>query len=141
MPLFYGTGIESRDDQEHPPPTVSFDLLGTLTSQSGNNGSSNIILTPELQFARCMSNRYRSEAFSRCISCTRRWAGDTCRFQNVRILLRDVNRIVQTISFTGEHSTRDKPGDTQRMQFPVNWNLDLELVHIQKIRVRSFRIQ
>ena len=41
-------------------------------------------LVPELQFARCMSNRYRPDPFPRCVSCTRRWAGDTCRFQGIR---------------------------------------------------------
>ncbi|KAG2014131.1 hypothetical protein CC2G_010974 [Coprinopsis cinerea AmutBmut pab1-1] len=34
-------------------------------------------LFPELQFARCMSNRYKNQDFPRCVSCTRRWAGDT----------------------------------------------------------------
>lgn len=41
-------------------------------------------LVPELQFARCMSNRYKPDPFPRCLSCTRRWAGDTCRFQGIR---------------------------------------------------------
>jgi hypothetical protein len=41
-------------------------------------------LVPELQFARCMSTRYKPDPFPRCVSCTRRWAGDTCRFQGIR---------------------------------------------------------
>jgi hypothetical protein len=41
-------------------------------------------LSPELQSARCMSNRYKPDPFPRCVSCTRRWAGDTCRFQGIR---------------------------------------------------------
>ena len=87
-------------------------------------------LHPELQFARCMSNRYRSEEFPRCVSCTRRWAGDTCRFQGIRFFLKDENRNIVGISFI-ENQKADGPS----MNFPVKWNVKLELSHIGRIKV------
>jgi lysine-specific demethylase 3 len=88
-------------------------------------------LRPELQFARCMSNRYRSEQFPRCVSCTRRWAGDTCRFQGIRFFLKDSMRNLVGISFV----ETQKP-DAPNMNFPDKWNVPLELSHIRRTKVR-----
>jgi [histone H3]-dimethyl-L-lysine9 demethylase len=87
-------------------------------------------LHPELQFARCMSNRYRSEVFPRCVSCTRRWAGDTCRFQAIRFFLKDSQRNIVGVSFV----ENQKP-DAPTMQFPVQWNVPLEPVHFRRTKV------
>ena len=73
------------------PPLATH--LSDPSQQAGPSNSHNYTLetlpppgqlTPELQFARCMSNRYKPDPFPRCVSCTRRWAGDTCRFQGIR---------------------------------------------------------
>ena len=88
-------------------------------------------LQPELQFARCMSNRYRSEEFPRCVSCTRRWAGDTCRFQGIRFFLKNQNRDIVGISFV----ETQKP-DAPTMNFPNKWNVILEREHILHVKVR-----
>lgn len=93
-------------------------------------------LQPELQFARCMSNRYRNEEFPRCVSCTRRWAGDTCRFQGIRYFLRNADRGIVGISFI-ESMKADGP----TMSFPVKWNIPLELTHINSIKVRSAQLR
>jgi hypothetical protein len=87
-------------------------------------------LHPELQFARCMSNRYKSEKFPRCVSCTRRWAGDTCRFQGIRFFLKDDQRNIVGISFV-ENQKADAPS----MDFPVRWNIPLEPVHTRRMKV------
>lgn len=87
-------------------------------------------LQPELQFARCMSNRYRNEEFPRCVSCTRRWAGDTCRFQGIRYFLKNPDRAIVGISFI-EAMKADGPS----MNFPVKWNVPLQLAHIARIKV------
>jgi [histone H3]-dimethyl-L-lysine9 demethylase len=92
-------------------------------------------LHPELQFARCMSNRYRSESFPRCVSCTRRWAGDTCRFQGIRFFLKDDQRNIIGISFV-----ENEKADTPSMDFPVRWNVPLELVHTRRMKVGNFRL-
>ncbi|KAL4241200.1 Histone demethylase JHDM2-like protein [Abortiporus biennis] len=84
---------------------------------------------PELQFARCMSNRYRSEEFPRCVSCTRRWAGDTCRFQSIRFFLKDDKRNIVGISFV-ENQKPDGP----TMNFPVQWNISLKPTHIRRVK-------
>ncbi|KAI5122159.1 hypothetical protein M0805_007058 [Coniferiporia weirii] len=86
-------------------------------------------LFPELQFARCMSARYRSDAFPRCVSCTRRWAGDTCRFQNIRILLRDTNKNLIAVGF---QSLLAKCEGTQ-LVYPEKWNVNLERSHVDRI--------
>ncbi|KAI0047285.1 Clavaminate synthase-like protein [Auriscalpium vulgare] len=86
-------------------------------------------LHPELQFARCMSNRYKSENFPRCVSCTRRWAGDTCRFQGIRFFLKDEGQNIVGISFV-EHQKADAPS----MNFPNRWNRSLDRTHIHEIK-------
>lgn len=93
-------------------------------------------LHPELQFARCMSNRYRSEEFPRCVSCTRRWAGDTCRFQGIRFFLKNDKKNIVGISFVESQ----KP-DAPSMNFPHKWNIELQRSHLRRIKVTpSFHI-
>jgi lysine-specific demethylase 3 len=87
-------------------------------------------LRPELQFARCMSNRYRSEQFPRCVSCTRRWAGDTCRFQGIRFFLKDAQQNLVGISFV-----ESQKADAPTMIFPNKWNVTLQPSHIGRIKV------
>jgi lysine-specific demethylase 3 len=88
-------------------------------------------LHPELQFARCMSNRYKTESFPRCVSCTRRWAGDTCRFQGIRFFLKDEKQNIVGVSFV-ENQKADSPS----MKFPTRWNRPLDAVFIKEIKVR-----
>ncbi|PSR71835.1 hypothetical protein PHLCEN_2v12336 [Hermanssonia centrifuga] len=106
----------------------------STTSLVGENGlplpDGGHALHPELQFARCMSNRYRSEEFPRCVSCTRRWAGDTCRFQGIRFFLKDEKRNIVGISFIENH----KP-DGPSMNFPVKWNIPLQLSHMASLKL------
>ncbi|KIK65763.1 hypothetical protein GYMLUDRAFT_39289 [Collybiopsis luxurians FD-317 M1] len=78
-------------------------------------------LTPELQTARCMSAKYKAEDFPKCVSCTRRWAGDTCRFQGIRIFLRDDSKNLVGMSFVNNQK-EEKP----TMAFPKDWNVDLD---------------
>ena len=92
-------------------------------------------LRPELQFARCMSNRYRTEEFPRCVSCTRRWAGDTCRFQGIRFFLKDEKKNIVGISFVESH----KP-DGPSMHFPGQWNIPLKDVYIRRVKVTDASI-
>ncbi|OSC98672.1 Clavaminate synthase-like protein [Trametes coccinea BRFM310] len=101
-----------------------------VVGEDGSNGGEAAgPLQPELQFARCMSNRYRSEEFPRCVSCTRRWAGDTCRFQGIRFFLKNQNRDIVGISFVESQ----KP-DAPTMNFPNKWNVNLELTHIRRVK-------
>ncbi|KZT20654.1 Clavaminate synthase-like protein [Neolentinus lepideus HHB14362 ss-1] len=88
-------------------------------------------LHPELQFARCMSNRYKQDTFPRCVSCTRRWAGDQCRFQGIRFFLKDDSpeRKIVGISFV-EHQKPDSP----TMKFPEKWNVDLNPQYTRRIK-------
>ena len=101
-------------------------------AENGAQGSEGRQLHPELQFARCMSNRYRSEQFPRCVSCTRRWAGDTCRFQGIRFFLKDDQRNIVGISFV-ENQRPDAP----TMNFPLQWNVPLTEQHIRRTKVTS----
>jgi hypothetical protein len=75
-PPHFDPSQQAGPSQPQPQPPAQYAL---------NNGPPNPgKLVPELQFARCMSNRYKPDPFPRCVSCTRRWAGDTCRFQGIR---------------------------------------------------------
>lgn len=86
----------------------------------------------ELQYARCMSARHKADPFARCVSCTRRWAGDTCRFQNIRILVRDVNKNLLGTTF----QPLDAKVDNVPMQYPERWNILLERRHVDRVMVR-----
>ncbi|OCH86213.1 hypothetical protein OBBRIDRAFT_797392 [Obba rivulosa] len=86
-------------------------------------------LVPELQFARCMSNRYRADEFPRCVSCTRRWAGDTCRFQGIRFFLKNQDRLIVGISFVESQ----KP-DAPSMNFPSKWNVELDDTYLYRVK-------
>ncbi|KAI0637942.1 Clavaminate synthase-like protein [Trametes polyzona] len=107
----------------------TYGAMRVVAEDSANNPEAAGPLQPELQFARCMSNRYRSEEFPRCVSCTRRWAGDTCRFQNIRFFLKNQNRDIVGISFVESQ----KP-DAPTMNFPNKWNVNLEMEHIRRVK-------
>ncbi|KAJ4000558.1 hypothetical protein F5050DRAFT_1804039 [Lentinula boryana] len=83
-------------------------------------------LTPELQTARCMSSKYKPEDFPRCVSCTRRWAGDTCRFQGIRIFMKNEKKEVVGMGFVNNQKA-EKPA----MDFPKKWNVGLADKDIQ----------
>ncbi|EJD54118.1 Clavaminate synthase-like protein [Auricularia subglabra TFB-10046 SS5] len=81
-----------------------------------------------------MSNRYKSDDFPRCLSCTRRWAGDTCRFQNVRLLLRDGAGVLRAIDFL-EKPVMNLPA----MMYPDSWNKPLAPEYIHRVKVVAAR--
>lgn len=89
-----------------------------------------LTLIPELQFARCMSNRYKNEEFTRCVSCTRRWAGDTCRFQGIRYLMRDQDMQLKGVSFAPTTNA-----ENSSMKFSHQWNRHFEREHVQRSKV------
>ncbi|KAF8632013.1 hypothetical protein AX17_004956 [Amanita inopinata Kibby_2008] len=97
-----------------------------LRALSGESSS----LQPEMQFARCMSNRYKEHSFPRCVACTRRWAGDTCRFQGIRFFLKDFEEMIVGISFV-ESSTTDGPV----LDFPKRWNKPLKCEHVRNMKI------
>ena len=118
----------------HPPPHLPLARTCVVT---GDNGQVNGLVTenatplhPELQSARCMSNRYRPEFFSRCVSCTRRWAGDTCRFQGIRFFLKDRQHEIVGISFL-----RSRYQDAPKMLYPFKWNVPLQETHVNRMKV------
>ncbi|TFK28635.1 Clavaminate synthase-like protein [Coprinopsis marcescibilis] len=88
------------------------------------------LVTPyskELQFARCMSNRYKNIDFPRCVSCTRRWAGDTCRFQNIRYFVRSTaSKEVMGLAFSPDALPPTV------LNFPTEWNVPLQQHHVEK---------
>jgi lysine-specific demethylase 3 len=77
-----------------------------------------------------MSNRYKAENFPRCVSCTRRWAGDTCRFQGIRFFLKDEKQNIAGVSFV-----ENQKADSPTMKFPTRWNRPLDAVFIREIKV------
>lgn len=117
----------------HPSASFQFSYLriGTNEPQIPRQDSGATYI-PELQYARCMSNRYRTEEFPRCVSCTRRWAGDTCRFQGIRYFMRDADKKLVGISFSESHSVAQIP----KMAFPPSWNRKVQREHIRRSKVR-----
>ncbi|KAK7051287.1 hypothetical protein VNI00_004787 [Paramarasmius palmivorus] len=84
----------------------------------------------EVQIARCMSHKYKDKPFPRCVSCTRRWAGDTCRFQGIRMFMKDDEQNVVGFGFA-KHQKAEVPS----MQFPTTWNLNLGWDEIKRTKV------
>lgn len=74
-------------------------------------------LHAELQSARCMSTKYKHDIFPRCNSCIRRWAGDVCRFQSLRIFMKNEKKEIVGMSFVN-HQRAEKGV----MEFPKKWN-------------------
>jgi hypothetical protein len=111
----------------------AFVLMSFPLGSNSVLASNGVSIIPELQFARCMSARYKDELFTRCVACTRRWAGDTCRFQGIRYIVRDQHQKYVGISFN-EHTELT---ETQKMEFPRKWNRKLERKHIQRLKVSS----
>lgn len=87
-------------------------------------------LTAELQYARCMSKRYDHHPFPRCVACTRRWAGDTCRFQGIRFFLKDDGGKTHGTSFVVSQKQ-----DSPTLTFPIAWDIPLDSTHIKVIKV------
>jgi lysine-specific demethylase 3 len=77
-----------------------------------------------------MSNRYNNHDLPRCVSCTRRWAGDTCRFQGVRSLF--TNSEGDFVGFAFQELRKDEP---PVLQFPDEWNIPLHESHIHETKV------
>ncbi|KAF8516634.1 hypothetical protein JB92DRAFT_3309464 [Gautieria morchelliformis] len=118
--------------QPHPPQPIHPSQQGGPSQPQPyalGNATPPEKLVPELQFARCMSTRYKPDPFPRCVSCTRRWAGDTCRFQGIRFFLRDAERRVLGISFVDSQSA-----ESPNMKFPNTWNVPLDPRHIRRVK-------
>jgi len=92
-----------------------------------------MMFIPELQFACYMLNRYGLDAFPRCVSCTRRWAGDTCRFQEIRYFMRDADGKLLGISSYESSSISPPP----TMEFPKKWNCKVGKEHAHCSEVPS----
>lgn len=127
MPTVSYTQVPSEKGKEKAD-----ERMRIVTSDGASQGAE--ALHPELQFARCMSNRYKSDQFPRCVSCTRRWAGDTCRFQGIRFFLKDMQRNIVGISFV-----ESQKADSPTMDFPSKWNIDLQPSHTRRTKVTIAR--
>ncbi|KAJ4472037.1 hypothetical protein J3R30DRAFT_1021976 [Lentinula aciculospora] len=104
---------------------LSLDRMRMLQAEDSSAfGAATLI--PELQTARCMSSKYKPEDFPRCVSCTRRWAGDTCRFQGIRIFMKNEKKEVVGMGFANNQKA-EKPA----MDFPKKWNASLTDKDIQ----------
>lgn len=123
-----------------PPPYNYYTMSSNMVPRSQ--------LVADIQMARCMSSRYKMDAFPRCVSCTRRWAGDTCRFQGIRYVkppselffyipkyfcrffLRDTDRRIGGVSFV-DSQVEELP----KMNFPDSWNISLDFDKINLLKV------
>jgi hypothetical protein len=78
----------------------------------------------------CLATAYKDAKLSRCTSCSRRNGMDTCRFRDIRFIIRDTSGACRGIGF------KSKPAETSgRVVFPESWNSDLMKVHVDIIKV------
>ncbi|KAG6877450.1 hypothetical protein C0993_007134 [Termitomyces sp. T159_Od127] len=128
-----------------PPTAKAVTRLSYTPNQSGkgkekaNPVSMNLVplgpndngqaLHAEPQSTRCMSTKYKNDPFPRCVACTRRWAGDTCRFQGIRYFLRDSEMKIVGVTFS-----ETQKADLPNMKFPSEWNEPLTRDHIARTK-------
>lgn len=91
-------------------------------------------MVKELQTARCMGQRYKADEFPRCVACTRRWAGDTCRFQHVRYFLRDNNQQIVATAFVEMHNATPP-----KMKYPTAWSSTMGKMEVELTKITVAR--
>ncbi|KAG6889022.1 hypothetical protein C0992_006718 [Termitomyces sp. T32_za158] len=136
------TPSSSKRTKRNDAPTVTRLSYTPNQSEKGKEkapGSMNLIplgpdedaqaLHAEPQSTRCMSTKYKNDPFPRCVACTRRWAGDTCRFQGIRYFLRDSDMKIVGVTFS-----ETQKADLPNMKFPSVWNEPLTPAHIARTK-------
>ncbi|KAH9072972.1 hypothetical protein EDB83DRAFT_2360192 [Lactarius deliciosus] len=86
-------------------------------------------LLVQLQEKFCLATAYKDAKLSRCTSCSRRNGMDTCRFRDVRFILRDAAGACRGIGFKSKSATT-----LERVDFPHSWNTDLQKAHVSTIK-------
>lgn len=86
-------------------------------------------LLVQLQEKFCLATAYKDAKLSRCTSCSRRNGMDTCRFRDVRFILRDAAGVCRGIGFKSKSVTT-----LGRVDFPQSWNTDLRKEHVSTIK-------
>ncbi|KAH9965306.1 hypothetical protein BC827DRAFT_1369232 [Russula dissimulans] len=77
----------------------------------------------------CLATAYKDAKLSRCTSCSRRNGMDTCRFRDIRFIIRDAAGVCRGIGF------KTKPSQTLgRVKFPHSWNTELRKEHVNTIK-------
>ena len=98
-------------------------MLSAAYSQQG--------MLVQLQEKFCLATAYKDAKLSRCTSCSRRNGMDTCRFRDVRFILRDAAGACRGIGFKSKSAAT-----LERVDFPHSWNTDLRKEHLSTIKVR-----
>ncbi len=119
---------------EHPPSS-----LGIVNVVADGTSATQRTAAPfqvELQVNKCNAARYRSEQIPRCTACISKLTGEACRFQRLRFLLRAATGSHKIMGFSfGESQERASP----TLDMPNKWNTDLQLIHIERVKVCAFR--
>ncbi|KAI9454423.1 hypothetical protein F5148DRAFT_1229560 [Russula earlei] len=86
-------------------------------------------LQVQMQEKFCLATAYKDAKLSRCTSCSRRNGMDTCRFRDIRFIMRDAAGACRGIGF------KTKPAPTLgRVKFPQSWNTELRKEHVNIIK-------
>lgn len=84
----------------------------------------------QMQEKFCLATAYKDAKLSKCTSCSRRNGMDTCRFRDIRYIIRDAAGTCRGIGF------ESKPAKTLgRIRFPHSWNSELRNEHVNTIKV------
>ncbi|KAI0300519.1 hypothetical protein B0F90DRAFT_1723573 [Multifurca ochricompacta] len=103
---------------------IKSDLTDSPSSAYSEEG-----LSIQMQEKFCLATAYKDAKLSRCTSCSRRNGMDTCRFRDVRFILRDTAGACRGIGFKSKTSQT-----LGRVVFPVSWNSELRKVHVGTIK-------
>ncbi|KAJ6516366.1 Clavaminate synthase-like protein [Mycena sanguinolenta] len=131
-----GEQIPANSDQL---PTTMYAMVKPTGNSRDDGGAHRVIpvkisnatnLFREDQTSRCMSKGYKTDESPKCVSCIRRWAGDTCRFQNLRSFFRDNHGNLVGISFTEKQEDEKMP----KLEYPDNWNIPIDRNHLHQTK-------
>ncbi|KAI5823553.1 hypothetical protein K523DRAFT_357552 [Schizophyllum commune Tattone D] len=98
-----------------------------VVERSSDLGVNRQELKVELQVKRCMTGSAAGEV-PKCVACTRRWAGDTCRFQGIRYFGKDKEGKIITVAFKGLP-------DPAKLNYPDKWNVKPTLEGLKTMKL------
>jgi hypothetical protein len=120
------------DSMDSPSSSKSNTTIGPCLwrHQTQSTACSDQGLVLQMQEKFCLATAYKDAKLSRCTSCSRRNGMDTCRFRDIRFIIRDASGACCGIGF------KSKPvGTSGRVVFPELWNSDLRKEHVHIIKV------
>ncbi|KAI0314183.1 hypothetical protein OF83DRAFT_1138062 [Amylostereum chailletii] len=105
-------------------------------NRAAGPSKSKLVATHSLvQTHRCYVPRYKTGVgVSTCVACTRRQAGDSCRFMNIRVIAFNEKDEVAGSHLVPPTDNVQVASQSPTFHFPTEWNIPLGPVHIRRTK-------